>query len=96
MRFVSVRELRTKSAEVWRRLANDGEVVITSNGKPIAILSPVDEASLERQIAATRRVRAALALDELHRQAAEAGLDRLADAEIDAERRAVRRARQGQ
>ena len=36
MRFVSVRELRGKSAAIWKELAQEQEMVITSNGKPIA------------------------------------------------------------
>ena len=41
MRFVSVRDLRGNSAQVWRLLADEKEMVITSNGKPVAILSSV-------------------------------------------------------
>ena len=39
MRFITVRELRSRSAEIWRRLADEPDMVITSNGKPVAILS---------------------------------------------------------
>jgi predicted nucleic acid-binding protein len=43
MKFVSVRELRGRTAEVWRRLGKERELVITCNGKPIGILSATDE-----------------------------------------------------
>ncbi|BCV22168.1 hypothetical protein hamaS1_22370 [Moorella sp. Hama-1] len=39
MRFVTLRELRLKSGEIWRQLQKEGEMVITSNGKPVAVLS---------------------------------------------------------
>ena len=48
MRFVSVRELRSKSAELWRDLPSEGQMVVTSNGKPVAILAAVDETNVER------------------------------------------------
>jgi antitoxin (DNA-binding transcriptional repressor) of toxin-antitoxin stability system len=41
MRFVTVREFRGKSAKIWSELAQEKEMVITSRGKPIAILSSV-------------------------------------------------------
>ena len=41
MRFISVRDLRGKSAEVWRDLVEEREMVVTSNGRPIAILAAV-------------------------------------------------------
>jgi len=40
MRFISVRDLNTKLKEIWSRIKNE-EVVMTSNGKPIALLSGV-------------------------------------------------------
>lgn len=40
MRFISVRDLNTKPKEIWSRIKNE-EVVMTSNGKPIALLSGV-------------------------------------------------------
>jgi antitoxin (DNA-binding transcriptional repressor) of toxin-antitoxin stability system len=43
MKFLSVRDLRSKSADVWKGLAEERELVVTSNGRPIAILSVVTE-----------------------------------------------------
>ena len=92
MRFLTVRELRASSARQWQQLGNE-PIVITSNGKPVALLCPVDERSLEREIAAWRRARAALALDEVHRLSVEQGTHRLTDQAIEEEIRAVRRER---
>ena len=47
MRFVSVRELRGKSAAIWKELAEEKDLVVTSNGKPIALLSATSEELLE-------------------------------------------------
>jgi antitoxin (DNA-binding transcriptional repressor) of toxin-antitoxin stability system len=90
MRFVSVRELSTKPKEVWKKIKHD-EVVITLNGKPIAILSGVSEASLEYELLAIRRGRALLALEDMQRSAAARGLSRWTDKQIDAEIKAVRK-----
>lgn len=90
MRFVSVRELSTKPKEVWKKIKHD-EVVITLNGKPIAILSGVSEASLEYELLAIRRGRALLALEDMQRSAAARGLSRWTDEQIKAEIKAVRK-----
>lgn len=94
MRFVSVRGLRGKSAEVWKDLAGEGEMVVTSNGRPIAILAAISESNLEESLSAFRQARAAEAVVSLQRQSAECGADTMTMDEIDAEIKAVRRKRQ--
>ena len=92
MRYVSVRDLNTKPKEVWNKVRED-DVVVTSNGKPIAILTEASEATIDRRLKALRRSRALLAIEEMQKLAAERGLDRLTDKEIEAEIRAVRKNR---
>lgn len=96
MRFLSVRDLRSKPAEVWKGLTTAREMVVTSNGRPIAILSAVTENTLEETLAAIRQARAVAAVSEMQRQSAEQGLDTMTMDEIDAEIAAVRRARRRQ
>lgn len=93
MRFVSVRDLRGKSAEVWKTLPGEGEMVITSNGRPIAILAAVSESNLEESLSAFRQARAIEAAASLQRRSIEQGTDRISMDEIDAEIKAVRRKR---
>jgi prevent-host-death family protein len=93
MRFVSVRDLRGKSADVWRELPDEREMVITSNGRPVAILASVNEFNLEESLMAFRRARAVDAVAMLQRRAAAQGTDKLAAEEIETEIRAVRKAR---
>ncbi len=90
MRFLSVRDLRSRSAEVWRELPAEREMVITSNGRPVAILAAVDEANLEQALAAFRQARAAQAVAGLQRRSVAEGLDRLTADDIDAEVAAAR------
>ncbi|WP_258361017.1 type II toxin-antitoxin system Phd/YefM family antitoxin [Moorella sulfitireducens] len=93
MRFVTVRELRMKSGEIWRQLQKEGELVITSNGKPVAVLSNIEEKYLEEYLQNLRRVRAVLAVKNMQARAREKGLDKITDAEIEAEIKTVRRSR---
>ncbi len=93
MRFVSVRDLRTKSAEVWRELGQERELVLTSNGKPIAIVSATDEASFEQSLAEIRQARALRAANRLQEQSAAAGRDKLSAKDIDDEIAAARKSR---
>ena len=93
MKFISVRDLRGKSAEVWKDLPMEREVVITSNGRPVAILSTVNESNLEESLLAIRQARAAEAVMSLQRRSVERGADAITMEEIDAEIKAVREKR---
>ncbi len=93
MKFITVRELRGRSGQVWSKLARERNIILTSNGKPIAILSAVSEETFEESLAAVRRARAVAAVEQLQRQSVRAGTDKLSSAEIAAEVRASRKAR---
>jgi len=93
MKFLSVRDLRSKSAEVWKGLTAEREMVVTSNGRPVAILSSVTEETLEETLAAIRRSRALAAVSEIQRQSVRQGKDALTPEEVEAEIASVRRAR---
>jgi antitoxin (DNA-binding transcriptional repressor) of toxin-antitoxin stability system len=93
MKFLSVRDLRGKSAEIWKKLPAEREMVITSNGRPIAILAAINETNLEESLSAFRQARAVGAVTELQRQSLEEGKNKISMEEIDAEIRAVRKKR---
>lgn len=93
MRFLSVRELRNNSARIWEELPEEREMVVTNNGRPVAILATVGESNVEESLAAIRMARATLAVAQTQRRSAERGLDRLSPVEIEAEIAAVRRKR---
>ena len=90
MNFVTVRELRGQSAAVWDALATEGDLVVTSNGKPIAILSPTTAETLEASLTALRQARAQLAVAAMQARARESGADRLTLTDINAEIAKVR------
>ena len=76
------------------RPIREQDLVITSNGKPIAVLSATTGSTLETSLAALRQARAQLAVTSMQR-ARETGADNLSlddvNAEIDATRRSRRR-----
>jgi hypothetical protein len=89
MKFLSTRELRNRPGYV-RDLAQKDDLVLTTNGKPIAILLGIEEDELEETARAIRQAKAQLALSRLRKQAARRGADRMPPRAIDAEIRAVR------
>ncbi len=92
MEFITVRDLRIRSAEIWKKLREQGELVLTNNGKPIAILSDVEQNSVEEVLAMVRRSRAQAAVSRLRQAAAQTGVDRLSLDDVNAEIAAVRAA----
>lgn len=94
MKFVSVRDLRLKPADVWKQLKISKDIIITLNGRPIAILNGTDEENLERSLTVIRRSRAFLAMDEMQQMSKEKGLDKLTEKDIEDEIKAVRSERQ--
>lgn len=93
MKFISVRDLRSKSAQVWSQLREERELVLTSNGKPIAIVSATDEDGFEQSLGEIRQARALRAARQLQEQSIAAGRDSLSEADIDAEVKESRRGR---
>ena len=90
MKFLSVRDLRGKSAQIWKELSREKEMVVTVNGRPIAILAAITESNLEESLSAFRQARAVEAVVSMQRSSAEQGTDKTSMEEIDAEIKAVR------
>jgi len=93
MKFLSVRELRGKSSRIWETLSKERELVVTNNGRPVAILSSVPEDNVEESLAAIRQARASAAVARLQARSVERGLDKVALKEIEAEIKKARRDR---
>ena len=83
MNFYSVRDLRTTQKAIWEDLEKDGEVVITNNGKPSALLFDISDGDLEETLKAVRQAKAMLAFNSMREQAAARGY--MTDEEIEAE-----------
>lgn len=90
MKFLSVRDLKTKSSQVWAELPEQKEMIVTSNGRPIALLSSIDENNLEQTLTAFRRARATNALASIQYDSIQKGTDKISMDEINAEIGATR------
>ena len=93
MKFISVRDLRTSPAQIWKQLPNEQEMIITNNGRPIALLTPISDGTLEETIAAMRKARAINAVKQMQLAALKSGNDSLTEAEIENEIREARKSR---
>lgn len=89
MNFYTVRDLRTTPKDIWTNLSADGEVVITNNGRPTAIMLDVADGDFEETLRAVRQAKAMLAFNSMRSQAAEQGF--MSDEDIEAEIAAARR-----
>ena len=65
-------------------------MIVTSNGRPIALLSSVNENNLEQVLTAFRRARATNALASIQYESTEKGTDKISLDEINVEIGAVR------
>ncbi len=93
MKTVTIRDMRSRPREVQQTLAAGSEALLTSNGRPVAIMIPVEAESLEETLAMLHRARGLQTLAAIRRYAAEKGTDRMSMDEIDAEIRTARRER---
>jgi antitoxin (DNA-binding transcriptional repressor) of toxin-antitoxin stability system len=90
MKFLSVRDLKTKSSQVWKELPGQKEMIVTSNGRPIALLSSVNENNLEQVLTAFRRARATNSVASIQYESTQKGTDKISLDEINAEIGAIR------
>ena len=93
MKFVTVRDFRIRPGTVWRNLDKNEEVVITSKGKPIALLTGVSDINFDEALKAFRRARAELAVSKMRKASVKKGLPLLTPEEIETEILATRKAR---
>lgn len=91
MIFYTVRDLRTHPREVWKKLAETREVIITNNGKPSALMIEVDDENLEEVLASVRQSVAMRAVNKLRLASIRNGKSDMTTAEIDAEISKVRK-----
>ena len=74
-------------------LTRQAEIAVTNNGKPIALLTPVSDATLEETLASVRRARAIQAVKTMQADSVERGLAEMHEEEIEQEIQEVRKAR---
>ena len=91
MKFVSVKDLRTSPASIWKKLPSEREMIVTNNGKPIALLTPINDEMFEEQVSVVRRAQAINAMKKMQEISASLGHDKMSFDEIYAVIKDVRR-----
>ena len=89
MHFFTARDIRTMPKRIWESLSENGELVITNNGKPQALMLDISENSFEDVIKAVRQAKAMRAFNSMRGKAASRGF--MPAKEVEAEIRAYRR-----
>jgi antitoxin (DNA-binding transcriptional repressor) of toxin-antitoxin stability system len=90
---ITYRDLRNTPGRVFERLAAGEALTLVADGTGKALLIPIEDGDTATALDAWRRGRALLALARLQADARRSGASKLSLAEINAEVRAVRRAR---
>ena len=83
MYFYTVRDFRTSSKKIWDNLSQEGEAVITNNGKPIALLLDIRDGGFEETLKAIRQAKAMMAFNQMREIASSKGY--LSEEEIEKE-----------
>ena len=93
MKTVTIRDFRTRPRQVRDALKREREAVLTANGRPVAVIIPVDAGSIDRTLETLRRARALEALRAIRQESRRRGLARMSMAKIDAIVAKARKAR---
>lgn len=93
MKFVTVRDLRNKSAQIRKYLVWGKDIILTSNGKPFAIVTSTSEDTLENSLDLMRRIRAENAVISMQKHSLQTGGNRITLEEINKEIATVRKSR---
>ncbi|MFH1646042.1 MAG: type II toxin-antitoxin system Phd/YefM family antitoxin [Candidatus Omnitrophota bacterium] len=93
MKFITVRDLRNKPAQVRQSIIKEKDVVLTSNGKPFAIVTLTSEETLEKNLEIIRRLRAENAVSSMQEKSLDIGTNQLSLDKINAEIKDVRKKR---
>jgi hypothetical protein len=94
MEFVPYRILRNQPTELRKKLEEQGELVITVDGEPLAIMLQIPKGSLEDLVLLLSQVRAQMAVTAIREQARKRGLNDMTTEQADKlvnETRAARR-----
>ena len=93
MKFVTVRDFRTYPKKIWDELKTVQEMIITNNGKPVALLTPLMEVDLEDTIKAMRQAKAKMAVEKMRSISVKKGSSKLSAKELDKQIEAVRKSK---
>jgi len=94
MEFVSVRDFRTGTANLWDKLERDGKMVVTNNGKPTALMINIANQDFESILDSINQAEFMRSVNSMRATAAANGY--MTEDEIEAEIQAARAERKPQ
>lgn len=93
MEFVPYRMLRNQPSELRKKLDEKGELIVTVDGEPMAVMLQIPKGSLEDLVLLLSQVRAQLAVAALREGARKRGRSNMTVEQADALVRKTRQAR---
>lgn len=93
MNFFTVRDLRTQPRQIWEKLSEVHELIITNNGKPSALMIEIDDENMDDVLASVRQSMAMRATNKLRLASMKSGNSKISEQEIEAEIKEVRKER---
>ena len=92
MKYITIRDFRTKPGQVRESLAGE-DALLTQNGKPFALVTPVTPSNYMEVSRAVKQAKAQTLLRAIRADAALKGTDRLSATDIEREIAAARKER---
>jgi len=84
MQFVPYRTLRNEPTTLRKKLASEGELVLTMDNKPFAVMISLGDENVQDILLMVSRLRAQMAVRAIRSQARKAGLDTMALKDVNA------------
>jgi len=92
MKIFTTEDLRGKASELRKAISREPPALLTASGEPIALLVPVESATLDETATAIRQARAQLAVKSIRQRGRKTGRDRMTITQIDGVIAATRKA----
>jgi hypothetical protein len=84
MQFVPYRDLRNEPSALRKKLASEGELVVTVDNKPFAMMINLDDENIQDILLMVSRLRAQMAARSIRSQARRDGLDKMTLKDVNA------------
>ena len=84
MQFVPYRDLRNEPSALRKKLANEGELIVTVDNKPFAVMINLGDENVQDILLMVSRLRAQMAARAIRSQARRDGLDKLTLKDVNA------------
>ena len=82
MQFVPYRDLRNEPSAVREKLADEGELIVTVDNKPFAVLISLGEENVQEVLLMISRLRSQMAARAIRSEARRRGLDKMSKKDI--------------